>query len=316
MVQPTAKRRRLALLTAACLAASLQTILFTDLWSTIAVTGSRGLLTDADAYTDGFRILEDEAADAESSYRRILRAVNSTSSGGGAQGMGSARGSAYEEIIRSGQSLPPYNIRDAVESYKLYDHTFALLVYDPPTDQFYGYYTRRHYWTSAIQKLVTSLRLLSFLLRAEFPGRFIKGSSPELIIPVSSGDWPAIKTKCLFDVPETIHGSTIYPPGWLALMGKDCDQKHAPILHFGSSFKGDLFPTIVGMPVPSQHHLKCMGTFKSTGNVCRQMTSGGNGLVHGGLLLSDEMDREEYAWEVSLTSLLQQIIGSTNATLY
>ena len=300
MIQTTAKRRRLVLLTAACLAASLQTILFTDLWSTIAVTRLSREFEGTEADTDGFRILEDEAAEAESSYRRILRAVNSTSSGGGAPSRG--WGSAYEEMIRTGQTLPPYNIRDAVESYKLYEHTFALLVYDPATDQFYGYYTRRHYWTTASQKLITSLRLLSFLLRAEFPERFIKGSSPELIIPVSSGDWPAIKTKCLADVPGTVHGSTIYPPGWLSLMGKDCDDKHAPILHFGSTFKGDLFPTIVGMPVPSQHHLKCMGTYKSTGNVCRQMTGGGNGLVHGGLLLADEMDREEYSWEVSYFS--------------
>ncbi len=77
-----------------------------------------------------------------------------------------------------------------------------------------------------------SLSCLTVLLRTIFPERFTK-NSPEFIMGVSSGDYPAMADQeCIYrdeDVPCD---------------GSGLDK--APILHFGSVFRKAMFPNMVG----------------------------------------------------------------------
>ena len=87
---------------------------------------------------------------------------------------------SYAQLIDSNKSLPPYSIKDALQASKLYDNTFALLVYAPEDDAFYGLYSHKHTWVTGCLKLMNSFRDLTYLLRKIFPDRFRGAESEEL----------------------------------------------------------------------------------------------------------------------------------------
>jgi len=167
---------------------------------------------------------------------------------------------SHAQLIDATQPLPLYTISDAVSSSKMYERCFALFVYDPDDDAFYGFHSKRHYWVSGCHKLLGSIKNLAFLLRKNFPERFQGNESEELVIPVSSGDYPGVRISC-------IDGSD-----------DSCSHqyKYAPILHFGSVFRHPLmFPSIIAMPMPSSHHLLCFKTWTTSNTVCEQLRAVG-----------------------------------------
>ena len=86
----------------------------------------------------------------------------------------------YTKLIDSKKSLPPYSLKDALQASKLYDDTYALLVYAPEDDAFYGLYSHKHTWVTGCLKLMNSFRDLTYLLRKIFPDRFRGAESEEL----------------------------------------------------------------------------------------------------------------------------------------
>jgi hypothetical protein len=86
----------------------------------------------------------------------------------------------HSRLIDSGAPLPPYAIDDAVLTSRMYDNTYSLLVYDPERDVFLALHSRRHNWVSGCNKLLTSFRILTYLLRRTFPERFRGAESDEL----------------------------------------------------------------------------------------------------------------------------------------
>jgi hypothetical protein len=86
----------------------------------------------------------------------------------------------HSRLIDSGMPLPPYAIDDAVRTSRMFDNTYALLVYDPEKDMFYALYSKRHNWVTGCNKLLTSFRILTYLLRRTFPERFMGAESDEL----------------------------------------------------------------------------------------------------------------------------------------
>ena len=87
---------------------------------------------------------------------------------------------SYAQLIDTNRPLPPYTIEDALQASKLYDSTFALLVYDPEDDMFIGLYSENHRWRPPCQKLTNSFRNIAYLLRKIFPERFRGTESDEL----------------------------------------------------------------------------------------------------------------------------------------
>ena len=87
---------------------------------------------------------------------------------------------SYAQLIDANRPLPPYTIEDALQVSKLYDSTFALLVYDPEDDMFIGLYSENHRWRPPCQKLTNSFRNIAYLLRKIFPERFRGTESDEL----------------------------------------------------------------------------------------------------------------------------------------
>lgn len=87
---------------------------------------------------------------------------------------------SHAQRIDADLPLPPYTIEDAIESSRAYDRNFALLVYDPEDDAFYGMYSRRHLWVNGCQKLLNAIKYLTYYLRTLFPERFQGKASEEL----------------------------------------------------------------------------------------------------------------------------------------
>jgi hypothetical protein len=92
----------------------------------------------------------------------------------------------HSRLIDTGMPLPPYSIEDAVRTSRMFDNTQAILVYDPEKDTFYALYSKRHNWVTGCNKLLTSFRILTYLLRRTLPERFMGAESDEL------GEWYSI----------------------------------------------------------------------------------------------------------------------------
>lgn len=158
---------------------------------------------------------------------------------------------AYAEAGEPPKQTPmppsePYVLEDAVREADSFENTFALLVYDPPSDRFVGLYSDDHSWGQSNEKLFMTMKSLAYLLRRLFPERFTPSSS-ELILAVASGDYPQVKLSAL-------------PHSGLA-----------PVLMFGSSFRDEgLYPNMVAMPMPDAYHLLCFQQWVSAGTVCRK----------------------------------------------
>ncbi|KAL7532469.1 hypothetical protein ACHAWF_004144 [Thalassiosira exigua] len=143
--------------------------------------------------------------------------------------------------------VPPYSLDDVLLSSKQYHHSFAVLVYDPSSDMFVMHYSKWMDWTASCKKLVKSLETLSHSLRTMFPERF-DPSQPELILAVSSSDYPALKRRHYSAAP------------W--------KEDMAPVLHFGSVFRRPILPQLIAMPMPQTNHLSCFDEWASHNSVC------------------------------------------------
>lgn len=147
----------------------------------------------------------------------------------------------YTDLINNAAPLPQYSLSSVIHASNIYNSRFALLRYDPSKDRFIAYYSNRHRWVSGCKKLVEAVRSLTILLRNLFPQRFTNGS-PELVLAISGGDYPAIDNEVFGACVRKDEGP--------------CDEslfQQAPILHFGSVFTQPLFPNIIGMPMPRAH---------------------------------------------------------------
>ena len=180
-----------------------------------------------------------------------------------------------DELVKSMESssadalydnIQPYTLSDALLAADIYDRAFGVLVYDPLDDEFVLLYSRRHYWTSRCTKLLHTFRSLTHMLRTTFPGRFLKGHSPELVIPISAGDYPGVKVRDaqMNCVREVLESQQYHTP---------CAESQAPILHFGSVFRRPMFPSIVAMPMPEYHHLNCFEQWAKSQTVCAAVRS-------------------------------------------
>ncbi|KAL7529468.1 hypothetical protein ACHAXR_002982, partial [Thalassiosira sp. AJA248-18] len=195
---------------------------------------------------------------------------------------------SYDQLIDTEQPLPPYNIQDAVDTSKMFYNAYALLVYDPRDDAFIAIYSKRHHWITAYDKLMTSFTSLVKMLRRLFPERFQGKKSEELVIPVSSGDWPRVNTQCL-DYFRNESNTPLTPQGWQDLLGNDCQYNAAPILNFGSVFRQpEIFPSMIAMPMPDSLNLPCFETWAARGEVCNNLRPVGHDST-AGLAFGEEL---------------------------
>ncbi len=163
-------------------------------------------------------------------------------------------------------AIRPYNLTDVLYAADIYDNAFVTLVWDPNHDIFISYYSKRHYW-SGCEKLLGSIKQMTFMLKHLFPWRFQKGKSAEFAMAVSGGDYPGvIVTDCV-----------------LGRSSEPC-ARTAPILHFGSVFQRPIFPNMIAMPMPDGHHLRCFENWVRFKKVC----SGLKSVEDGGTLFFGE----------------------------
>lgn len=151
------------------------------------------------------------------------------------------------------QPIAPYSLLNVLHTLPHFHDTFAIVIYDPPTDRFVLHYSTNMRWTSGCKKLVKSFKTLANSLRIINPGRFHAGA-PEFALAISSGDYPGIKwSDCLLR------------------QRSDCldEFELAPVLQFGSTFRRALVPTMIGMPMPQKNHLSCYHSWAVHRQVCR-----------------------------------------------
>mmetsp|Transcript_11182 Transcript_11182/g.17063 ORF Transcript_11182/g.17063 Transcript_11182/m.17063 type:complete len:595 (-) Transcript_11182:754-2538(-) len=187
----------------------------------------------------------------------------------------------YTHLIHNEIELPKYTLQQVIEEAATMRSKYAILRYDPTTDKFTGYYSKYERWVPGCYKLMHSLSALTVLLRTIFPERFTR-KSPEFIMGVSSGDYPAmVDQQCIYrdqDVPCDDDGSGL--------------NNKAPVLHFGSVFRKAMFPNMVAMPMPGEH-LDCFVSWSLSKEVCAQFQPkqviGTTGLVFGDGLSYDDL---------------------------
>jgi hypothetical protein len=168
---------------------------------------------------------------------------------------------SYKSLISSSIQLPQYSLQSALSQKNIYRASFALLVYDPSNDEFYILYSKQYPWISSVGKLSAAMRLLTHMLRLEFGHELerMRELNQELIIPVSSGDWPNLSGASLECVRNNLEsGSSCV----------DDSNGMAPIFHFGSIFRQSVFPNMIGMPPPEARHLHCFDEWASQKTVC------------------------------------------------
>lgn len=167
------------------------------------------------------------------------------------------------------KTLIPYSIDDVMKASELFSNTYAMLVYDPPRDDFLFVYLEPQ-WTSGCTKLKSSFRNFALLLRKTFPERFQGPGSPELAIGISSGDYPHLRTSCLSNFPH---------------VSEQCAEEKVPVLQFGSAFRStEIFPNMIAMPMPEKYNLKCFKIWAEHDQefVCRELRAAPEGdLVFG-----------------------------------
>ncbi len=136
---------------------------------------------------------------------------------------------------KKSMNIQNYTLEDALYESSIFDSTFALIVYNPPTDTFLGMCNKHHKWVAGNKKLWKSMRCLTFMLRKVFPERF-NSNMPELVLAIGSGDYPQV------DKWKLPHSDGV-----------------APVLMFGSSFRDtNVYKNMVAMPMPSPGlHLDC-----------------------------------------------------------
>ncbi|KAL3827149.1 hypothetical protein ACHAXA_006704 [Cyclostephanos tholiformis] len=204
----------------------------------------------------------------------------------------------HAQLIDEGLPLPPYAIDDAIRTSRMYDNTYALLVYDPEKDTFYLLYSKRHNWVNGCNKLLISFNIITFFMRRSFPERFQGSKSDELVIPISSGDYPSVRVECLDHFREQ-RGNDWINGKSKATCG---DGNPAPILHFGSVFRQPhMFPNMIGMPMPAPEHLYCLEKWVIHREVCPELRARSASDVDGELVYGEEVG---LAWE----DLIPQVV--------
>lgn len=87
----------------------------------------------------------------------------------------------YSQFISRNMPLPQYSLQSVMNVADLFESRFALLRWDPSTDKFIGYYSKKQIWVSGCGKLVDSFKRTGKLLKMIFPERFSPGN-PELVL--------------------------------------------------------------------------------------------------------------------------------------
>lgn len=160
---------------------------------------------------------------------------------------------------RRTQEVASYTLQDLIKTSLNFKSNYAIMVYDPPTDEFiFIYDVGRMPWGSNVSQLEATFKSIASMIRRAFPERFQGVESEELAIPIASGDMPAITGECYINFP---HESDV------------CPQSLVPILQFGSTFRNEeLFPNAIAMPMPVKDHLTCFKIFaKDATDICPSM---------------------------------------------
>mmetsp|Transcript_41538 Transcript_41538/g.87173 ORF Transcript_41538/g.87173 Transcript_41538/m.87173 type:complete len:623 (-) Transcript_41538:20-1888(-) len=183
------------------------------------------------------------------------------------------RSIALQTAPSSKQLLEPYyTLGDALLESDIFEYTFALIIYDPPNDKFYGMYHQHHKWKPSNKKLWKSMKYLVYMLRTLFPARFTP-QSDELVLAIGSGDYPHVRKHL---IPH--------------LDGK------APVLMFGSSFRDTegVYSNMIPMPMPEPHHLYCLERWMSYKKICKELRpmNGEFGGENGELAFGEEFGLE------------------------
>mmetsp|Transcript_26905 Transcript_26905/g.57690 ORF Transcript_26905/g.57690 Transcript_26905/m.57690 type:complete len:599 (-) Transcript_26905:75-1871(-) len=155
-----------------------------------------------------------------------------------------------EQAAASPLPLQPYTLQDTLSESKIFDYTFCILIYDPPTDKFIAMYSKDHIWKAGNKKLWRSMGHFSYMLRRTFPERFTVDSE-EFVVAIGGGDYPHVKPYML---PYT--------------------EGVAPVLMFGSAFRDpNMYSNMMAMPMPEDHHLNCFVQWAEHGHVCKALSA-------------------------------------------
>ena len=77
--------------------------------------------------------------------------------------------------------IQPYTLEDTLNESQAFNSAYTILIYNPPTDKFYAYYSNNHQMKSSNKKTYKMIRYVTYMLRSTFPEKFTKDQPVSIV---------------------------------------------------------------------------------------------------------------------------------------
>jgi len=199
--------------------------------------------------------------------------------------------------------IPPtmasYNIENCFQAVNAFRYTIFFFVYEAKSDSFVVIHNIKgcNFGCNRIHRVAS---VISQALRINMSERFQGQESDDLVLMISTGDNPRVKSYCIG-------------------VGKRSSPDYcgsfnfAPILQSGSVFVGSKYlPSMIAFPMPVRPHLPCFDTWQLEGTVCQDLqpkldftdNSIKTGLVYGKELGIITEQNEDSYWDDLISTII------------
>ena len=180
-----------------------------------------------------------------------------------------------------------YDLNAGLLATEAFHYTIFFFVYDAKSDTFRVWHNVPgcDHGCARIYRIAS---VISYALRKNFPGRFRGPDSDDIVIMMSCGDAPRIKSRCYDKANDYCQSS-----------------KFAPILQFGSVYiDTDILPSAIAMPMPVRPHIPCFDDWQLSRQVCQDLQPRGamSDRIRDGIVFGDTR-RKDY-WDKLIPQVL------------
>ena len=196
-------------------------------------------------------------------------------------------------------TMTSYNIENCFHAVNAFRYTIFFFVYEAKSDSFIVIHNMKgcNFGCNRIHRVAS---VISQALRISMPGRFQGETSDDLVLMISTGDNPRVKSYC---IGVGRRSSPDYCGSF----------NFSPILQSGSVFVDTKYlPSMIAIPMPVRPHLPCFDTWQLEGKVCQDLqpkldftdNSIKTGLVYGKELGIITEQNEDSYWDDLISTII------------
>ena len=181
-----------------------------------------------------------------------------------------------------------YDLNAGLLATEAFHYTIFFFVYDSKSDTFRVWHNVPGCDHGCV-RIYRVASVIAYALRKNFPARFKGPDSDDIVIMMSCGDAPRIKTPCYDKSNDYCHSS-----------------KFAPILQFGSVYiDTNILPSAIAMPMPVRPHIPCFDDWQLYRKVCQDLLPRTNAMsdrIRDGIVFGDT--RRKNYWDKLIPQVL------------